>query len=238
VTGGGGFATFRGTPRAKRRATVRPNTPPRRSPPVVWAEGPFSSGWTAVPGPNRTAHRRSPAHFEVPPPPRRAARAPRPGRGATSRPKHITPSLAASAPASRPTRSSLAAVLTATIPLVFYLRRWRRARRPHRARPTGYEPDGRILSKRINVGHPKHHYYRRPHHSTTPPTPPPTQRTPPIPGTPTSHQRYPRGRSRTPPLRGCASARTFPRLSVCALPRVAYVPDYYNPTTQLHRSTQ
>ena len=67
VTGGGGFATFRGTPRAKRRATVRPNTPPRRSPPVVWAEGPFSSGWTAVPGPNRTAHRRSPAHFEVPP---------------------------------------------------------------------------------------------------------------------------------------------------------------------------
>ena len=145
VTGGGGFATFRGTPRAKRRATVRPNTPPRRSPPVVWAEGPFSSGWTAVPGPNRTAHHRSPAVFEVPPPPRRAARAPRPGRGPTSRPKHVTPSLAASAPASRPTRSSLAAVLTATIPLDFYLRRWRRARRPHRPRPTGYEPDGRIL---------------------------------------------------------------------------------------------
>jgi hypothetical protein len=145
VTGGGGFATFRGTPRAKRRATVRPNTPPRSSPPVVWAEGPFSSGWTAVPGPPRTAHRCSPPHFEVPPPPRRAARAPRPGRGATSRPKHVTPSLAASAPASRPTRSSLAAVLTATIPLVFYLRRWRRARRPHRPRPTGYEPDGRIL---------------------------------------------------------------------------------------------
>jgi len=121
VTGGGGFATFRGTPRAKRRATVRPNTPPRRSPPVVWAEGAFSSGWTAVPGPNRTAHRRSPAHFEVPPPPRRAARAPRPGRGPTSRPKHVTPSLAAPAPASRPTRSSLAAVLTATIPPGFLL---------------------------------------------------------------------------------------------------------------------
>ena len=92
--------------------------------------------------PLTTAHRPTSRYR---PPPRRAARAPRPGREATSRPKHVPPSLAASAPASRPTRSSLAAVLTATIPLVFYLRRWRRARRPHRPRPTGYEPDGRIL---------------------------------------------------------------------------------------------